>query len=198
MRPIDIEVIDDFVSPSYLKELQKAVDPINPIWYFQSSQSITNYDDSRIEDFGFTTMLCPTQSPDQFVNTPLATLIRPLTYQIQDYVGASHIVRCRLDMTLLHSSKYTHPPHIDIRDSQRVQRGTEYLASIIYINDTDGDTIIYDHQQEWAESYPTDMNIKTTVAPKPGRMLLFDGSYVHTGESPSEHQTRILLNTVLS
>ena len=101
-------------------------------------------------------------------------------------------------MTLLHSSKYTHPPHIDIRDSQRVQRGTEYLASIIYINDTDGDTIIYDHQQEWAESYPTDMNIKTTVAPKPGRMLLFDGSYVHTGESPSEHQTRILLNTVLS
>ena len=198
MRDIDIEVVDDFVAPSYLKEIQKAVDPTNPIWHFQSSQSITKYDDSRIEDFGFTITLCPTQTPDQFFNTPLATLIRPLTYQIQDYVGASHIVRCRLDMTVLHSSKYTHPPHIDIRDSQRVQRGTKYLASIIYLNDTDGDTIIYDHQQEWAESYPTDMNIKTTVAPKPGRMLLFDGSYVHTGESPSEHQTRILLNTVLS
>ena len=72
MRPIDIEVIDDFVSPSYLKELQKAVDPTNPIWYFQSSQSITNYDDSRIEDFGFTTMLCPIQTPDQnLVNNPI-------------------------------------------------------------------------------------------------------------------------------
>ena len=61
MRPIDIEVIDDFVSPSYLKELQKAVDPINPIWYFQSSQSITNYDNALIgNQFGETLDGCCT------------------------------------------------------------------------------------------------------------------------------------------
>ena len=41
-------------------------------------------------------------------------------------------------------------------------------------------------------------NIKKTIAPKPGRLVLFNGDYVHTGHSPSEHQTRILLNIVLS
>ena len=139
MRPIDIEVIDDFVSPSYLKELQKAVDPINPIWYFQSSQSITNYDDSRIEDFGFTTMLCPTQTPDQFVNTPLATLIRPLTYQIQDYVGASHIVRCRLDMTTYRGEdEVIFGPHIDLEGKD--------TTTVFHLTDCDAPTFVYNEK----------------------------------------------------
>ena len=91
---------------------------------------------------------------------------------------------------MLHRPPYIHPPHIDISEP--------HTACIIYVNDTDGDTVIYDHKQEWAQSYPENLPIKRTIAPKAGRMVLFDGSYVHTGHSPSEHQTRILINTVLS
>ena len=92
-------------------------------------------------------------------------------------------------MTVLHD-RYIHPPHIDVPQ--------KHIASIVYVNDSDGDTVIYDHKQEWAKSYPQSMPIKQRIAPKAGRMVLFDGSYVHTGHSPSEHQTRILINTVLA
>ena len=91
---------------------------------------------------------------------------------------------------MLHQPPYIHPPHIDTKDP--------HVASIVYLNDTDGDTVIYDHKQKWAETYPENLPIKKSISPKAGRMVLFAGSHVHTGYSPSEHQTRILINTVLS
>ena len=201
MRPIDIEIIDDFVSPSYLTELQDAVNPNNTQWFFQGKQSLKPWDNSipnDIEDFGFSISLCTLGQPNIFDNGRLSTFIRPLAYQIKDYAEALNIIRCRLDLTVLHKQKYIHPPHVDIRNLE-----SDYGSAIIYINDTDGDTIIYDKKDDKKNpnsqiTYPTNMKIKKTIAPKPGRMVLFNGDYVHTGHSPSEHQTRILLNIVLS
>ena len=190
MRKIDIEVYDDFVSPTYLKAIQDATDPEGTPWFFQGSQSLSRYDDSNIEDFGFSIGILPPWKPNEFENSRLADLIRPIIYQVTDVAKSTRILRCRLDMTMLHRPPYIHPPHIDISEP--------HTACIIYVNDTDGDTVIYDHKQEWAQSYPENLPIKRTIAPKAGRMVLFDGSYVHTGHSPSEHQTRILINTVLA
>ena len=191
MRKIDLEVHDDFVSPSYLEAIQSACDPSSTPWYFQGSQSLTDYDDALIEDFGFSIGILPPWQPNQFDDTPIATLIKPLIYRIKDMAQADQLLRCRLDMTVLHNN-YIHPPHIDI--------DTPHVACIVYVNDSDGDTVIYDHKTKWAKTYPETNNlpIKERVAPRAGRMVLFDGSYLHTGYSPSEHQTRILINTVLS
>ena len=193
MRSIDIEIVDDFVSPSYLKEINEAVDPKTMQWHFQGSQSLKN-SEGDLEDFGFSIKLCPIENPDNFLDTRLSLFMRPLVYQIKDYAEASSIVRSRLDLTLFHKQKYIHPPHIDIHNPQRIQ----YVAAIVYVNETDGDTVIYDHQQDEISPYPTSMKIKKTITPKPGRLVLFNGRYVHTGHSPSEHQTRILVNIVLS
>ena len=194
MRPIDIEIIDNFVSPSYLEELQYAVNPNTTQWFFQGKQSrdIPN----NIEDFGFVIPFVDIGQPNIFHDTKLSTFIRPLAYQIKDYAEALNIIRCRLDLTVLHKQKYIHPPHVDVQNLE-----SDYGSAIIYLNDTDGDTIIYDKKRDRNLSdhqfYPTNMKIKKTIKPKPGRLLLFDARYAHTGCSPSKHQTRILLNTVL-
>ena len=190
MRPIDIEVVDNFISPSYLNALQDAVHPNSLMsWSFQGSQSGHEFNEGDIEDFGFSIPLCTPDQPDTFFNTPIATFVSPLVYLMKDYAEADSIIRCRLDLTLFHSKKYLHPPHIDVP--------IKHVATILYLNDTDGDTVIYDQKGEYGKTY-SNMKIKETISPKAGRMLLFDGSYVHTGHSPSKHQTRILLNTVLS
>ena len=198
MRPIDdIEVIDNFISPSYLTELNQAVDPKLMHWNFNGTQTFhpaaISDGSGSLEDFGFSIVLCCSNQPNLFYDTKLSTFIRPLVYKIKDYVGASTIFRSQLDLTILHKQKYIHPPHID-RDSI----DNECVSAIFYINDTDGETIIYDNKYDRVpSSFPTNMKIKKTIEPKPGRLLLFDTRYVHTGCSPSEHQTRILLNTVL-
>ena len=144
MRKIDLAVYDDFVSPSYLEDIQSACDPASTPWYFQGSQSLEKYDDALIEDFGFSIGLLPPWQPDKFEDTPIATLIKPLIYRIKDIAKADHILRCRLDLTVLHDN-YLHPPHIDIDQP--------HVACIVYVNDSDGDTVIYDHKTKWAKTY---------------------------------------------
>jgi len=199
MRQVDIEVIDDFVSPSYLKELQTLLTSTDFHWHFQSSQSL-NYSSEKLEDFGFSQGIVPPWEPNRFLDTGCAFFIAPLIYQIKDNLQADNIMRCRLDMTVLHKPPYLHPPHIDI--------GEDHVACIVYINETDGDTVIYDKKlsnmelEQWkldmTLDLPPDVKVKQRILPKPGRVVLFNGRYAHTGHSPSEHQSRILINSVFT
>ena len=176
MRQIDIEIYDDFVSPTYLKALQDATDPNSTPWYFQGSQSLSRYDDSKIEDFGFSIGLLPPWKPNEWEQIPLADLIRPLVYQISDVAKTTQILRCRLDMTVLHRPPYVHPPHIDVEQ--------KHIAAIVYVNDSDGPTIIYDESA----------NMVDKIEPVKGRALIFSGDTIHASSSPKEHNCRIAIN----
>ena len=146
MRPIDIEIIDNFVSPSYLEELQYAVNPNTTQWFFQGKQSLKLRDNNipnDIEDFGFVIPFVDIAQPNIFYDNKLSTFIRPLAYQIKDYAEALNIIRCRLDLTVLHKQKYIHPPHVDVQNLE-----SDFGSAIIYLNDTDGDTIIYDKKRD--------------------------------------------------
>ena len=63
-------------------------------------------------------------------------------------------------------------PHIDIHDRK-------HIVALYYVCDSDGDTIIYNERKP-SESY----TIKQRVTPKQGRMVIFDGSLMHTAEQP--------------
>lgn len=67
-------------------------------------------------------------------------------------------------------------PHIDRREPHTV--------AIYYVNDSDGDTTIFDN----------DGNIIQTVSPRRGRFLVFDGSYFHAGRQPILADKRIIIN----
>lgn len=190
MRAIDIEVVDDFVSPSYLKAIQDSLTADSFDWHFQASQSLTEWDEYTIQDFGFSHGLLPPWQQNQFVETAPAYFMAPLIYQIKDHIEAQNILRVRLDMTVLHKEGYIHPPHIDVTPP--------HVAAIVYVNETDGPTVIYDHKGQFGGPFPDQMEIKQTIDPKPGRLVVFDGSYVHTGYSPRAHQSRILINAVFS
>ena len=93
------------------------------------------------------------------------------------------------------NKEYIHAPHVDFKYDY------PHIACIIYMNDSDGDTIIFN---ETSENYSTekldktsidDLTIKKRVQPKKGRVLLFDGSLIHTGCSPYNNKNRILLNS---
>ena len=63
-------------------------------------------------------------------------------------------------------------PHIDIHDRK-------HIVALYYVCDSDGDTIIFNERKP-SESY----TIKQRVTPKQGRMVIFDGSLMHTAEQP--------------
>ena len=56
-----------------------------------------------------------------------------------------------------------------------------YISLIYYVNDSDGDTIFKDSKEK--------------ITPKANRLIIFDGSLLHTGSSPKNSKTRVLLNS---
>lgn len=73
-------------------------------------------------------------------------------------------------------------PHVDLP--------APHFALIYYVNDSDGDTLLFD------KTYPEWQNatIAHAVSPKKGRAVLFDGRHYHCGACPAEHDFRIVLN----
>lgn len=77
-----------------------------------------------------------------------------------------------------------HLPHVDLT--------TPHKTLIYYINDNDGDTLIFNEKYSNNFEYGK-KTIKKTIRPKAGKAVLFDGLHYHTG-SFSSNNHRILLN----
>ena len=90
-------------------------------------------------------------------------------------------------MTTKTSTPYRHVPHVDT--------DIPNIACILYLNETDGDTVLFNQKSENGK-IPEGINltIKKTISPKVNRLLLFDGALIHTGHSPVNYSNRILLN----
>jgi hypothetical protein len=84
-----------------------------------------------------------------------------------------------------------------------VDTDTKHMTAILYINDSDGATIIYKNKyvpflNESSASFKTrngsKFEIKDTIEPKENRMVVFDGLHFHAGTLPVTTPKRILLN----
>ena len=70
-------------------------------------------------------------------------------------------------------------PHKDI-----VRKDRQHKIGIIYLNDADGDTVIFNQEKE----------IIKRVTPKAGRVLIMSGDLIHTSSHPNKTKYRMILN----
>lgn len=75
--------------------------------------------------------------------------------------------------------EYYNSPHVDFPNKN-------LKTMIYYINDSDGDTFFFDNEEN--------LNIIDRVEPKKGRLVLFDGNILHSGQHPIQSETRMVLN----
>ena len=85
-------------------------------------------------------------------------------------------MRARADMTMASPNNYQHPPHVDF-----VYKN---ISTIFYVNDSDGDTILYKNKKVFKK-----------ITPVKNSLLIFDGDILHTGCSPTKYKNRILINS---
>jgi hypothetical protein len=77
-------------------------------------------------------------------------------------------------------------------DNIHVNRDVPHLVMLYYVNDSDGDTILYDKTREeiplevlWPDEY-CNLNITNRISPKKGRVLFFDGRTYHAPSGPTK------------
>lgn len=101
--------------------------------------------------------------------------------------------RGKVNMTF--SGANTNPipkfPHIDyeINDIENSKK----WAIIYYVNESDGDTIVY-NEKEWLEDL-SKYTIKKKISPKKGRIIFIKGDLFHSASIPSsKYSKRIVIN----
>jgi hypothetical protein len=85
--------------------------------------------------------------------------------------------------------KYTNI-HVDTK--------TDHLVCLYYVNDADGDTILFDKTTDDVTPFEphnnrVEFNEIQRVTPKKGRCVVFDGRIYHSAQSPAKH-TRCAIN----
>lgn len=116
--------------------------------------------------------------------------ITPMLFKLNEMIGSFDLLRCRLAMNLSDGVGGVHQQHVD--------QPTPHTVLLYYINDSDGDTILYKERADpmtyLAGSYPEYFTIDVRVTPKKGRAVIFDGLQFHSVSSPKDHLKRQIIN----
>jgi hypothetical protein len=76
-------------------------------------------------------------------------------------------------------------PHVDF-----TQIKEPLLTAIYYVNDSTGETLIFD--QKYGSQGP--LTVQARVAPRKGRLVVFDGALLHAGNTPRTNAPRVNIN----
>lgn len=125
-------------------------------------------------------------------------LFYPLVLSITSHplVNANKLIRMRANLTLTNSASTIdhHLPHIDTY--------YKHIVAIYYVNDSDGDTFIFNEcnnnftsgQQDITTIKAGDFTVLKKVTPKKGKVLVFDGKHYHTSSWPRCNKYRSVIN----
>jgi len=192
MKKIDIEVVDDFLSPRYFNRVRNVILSDNQPWYFNDNISTKNQT-KNVKSYGFHNHIV--KERNMLVEEPISYILSGLIHQAQDYCDRDNILRCRLDMVTYSSAeKYQHEPHVDW-----IPYKPNLITAIFYIMNSDAETVIFNEKQRALDGNKTDWNdleltVKKKILPKKNRIVFFNGHYIHTGYSPVNCERRVVVN----
>lgn len=100
-------------------------------------------------------------------------------------VQSRAILRAKANLTTQDINNVHVAPHVD--------HFFDHSVFLYYVNDSDGDTIIYNEKWQEPREQVT-LTEKTRVSPKAGRAILFDGRTYHTPLVPVNSPFRAVIN----
>ena len=182
----DIKVIDNVLDEEYFFQLQSYITSDNWPWYYMDNITNVCLGDKQ-SNYGFFHILKNERGESNQYES-----VKQLVQTISKHVGSDHIIRCRMDMTVNRGQSYLNEPHVDLT--------TPHTTTIFYVNDSDGNTVIYNEMYDMPPNVPylnmhKKLTIKQEIQPKANRLLIFNGLHMHTGHTPTTCNQRVLINS---
>ena len=91
-----------------------------------------------------------------------------------------NIHTCKINFQTQHKNS-----NKDVHNTPHVDDNINHYAMLYYVNDSDGDTFFFDTDSR---------KIIKRISPKKGRVVIFDGTHLHTGNHPINKSFRIVFN----
>lgn len=96
------------------------------------------------------------------------------------------ILRVKANLLTRGKSEGYHLPHVDTNIKHKV--------FLYYVNDCDGDTIMFDKKYDGNNDLGQQLSIVDRISPAMGKAIVFDGDQYHSSSSPIESDFRCVIN----
>lgn len=173
-----IHIIENFIPEQYQKELFRLFSSDNFLWTYQpcTYKTFVNKNPELYNDVAFLGRQLSNENSQQKEYEYIA----PLIYFIMEHTKytISKVLRSKANLILPSVDNRLHPPHADSAIENT-------YTLLYYINDSDGDTFIFDSNNK----------IKERITPKMGKAVIFPSNLIHCGSNPSKG-IRLALNIV--
>lgn len=186
--------IEKFIPPSYADMVENVLcgNPEFP-WQYNASTNnqrapqIMNKDENSYES-------------DQFVHplyqegakrSTYFDVLFPFFYFLEEKTGIvlANVERIKANMLMKREGPPNsyNTPHIDIPSPK-------FKSLLYYVKDSDGDTFIFN--ETYYEKKP--LTLRTRVAPRKGKAVVFDSNIWHASSNPRENMNRVVVNFVFA
>lgn len=181
----DIIILDDFIPKKYQDEIEKALlgETATP-WFLLDDVSL-GFGDFTVKNIGFSHVL----KNNNGIMSNLYNLMLPMVYAAVDKIDYNmqdvYFARSFLQPPAINTDPNW--PHTDIQHP--------HLVCLYYVNDSDGDTILYNETQDDVpvhELRTYNFTEYKHVSPKKGRAVLFNGNRFHSSGKPTSVKRCIL------
>lgn len=185
---MSIQVIDNFLPRHFSDKLENICKTEIP-WFFSENISGENHKNVLVENvnisdfqYGFVHIALSKEGK----KSEYYEKILPITYFMNEYVNIEQIKRIRLALNTSIKESVQHFPHVDIKGPHKVL--------LYYVNDSDGDTFVYNEKYENNKDHPLSFTIKEKISPKKNRAVIFDGLHYHSSSKPINNSARFIVN----
>jgi len=193
-----IQVLDDVLPKNLADLIENTTTSPNFPWYLLRDINYESLNDEKFtraytDDFIVNTIQLGHGVYAENDDTIQSTFF-DVSKQVVDMVVSKlnmncHLLRIKYNMLFNHTNnvggKYN-TPHID-------NELPNSYSMIYYVNDSDGDTIIFD--EIWDKNKrPENLKILQRITPKKNRAVVFPGNIFHTSSNPINNEKRIIMN----
>lgn len=183
------KIIENFIPMSYcdllLSEFEK-----NIRWSFggPSAGVLDNYDKHNLKIRESVQYTHPIVENNQSVSQTYS-LVMPLVWFFEKETGLTvkHIRRIKANSLTRDGDEIKYnPPHIDVTVPG-------CISMIYYINDSDGDTVLF---EEFYDHGHYNLTESCRVTPKKGQVLIIDSDQYHSSSCPIVSYQRMIINFI--
>lgn len=185
-----IKVIDNFLPQTYADEIEQALGHNAFPWYYRPS---INNGKPKIPDprfkyaHGFVHNFFNDEEGPMSSYYPIVSTLKYFAEQHGIPNNGYHRLKANLNVSIPNwEDGQCQEPHTDMP--------SPHTVLIYYVNDSDGDTFIFDKKFDANDPNQYQFDILQRVSPKKNRALFFDGLYYHAGSYPIHNQHRIMIN----
>jgi hypothetical protein len=180
---------DNFLNKQEIDEIEKFIMYSQP--FFLNPAEITTQEQSAVyvlgdmfSDYPFLVSGNNSFSPEGPILKICYSILSKLN--IFNILGPVRVVRSKSNLTSRTTELRLGWPHID--------NDQKHFVVIYYVNDSDGDTVIYNEKYSGKVYDQSELTIFKTISPKAGSIIIFDGRMYHTNYAPQKNNFRCVIN----